>query len=110
MLVIITRLLSIAYLIFNRSIPLRYKILPVLGMAYFIFPRDLIIDLAPLGLLDDLLIFSLLFGLFVSKSTAFLQGKSKRKVKDDSIHITDFELSDDDVENDSEEGSQQNKD
>jgi len=105
---IITRILSIAYLIFSRSIPLRYKILPLLGMAYFILPRDLILDLAPLGLLDDLLVFSLLFSLFVSKSTTFLRGKNKRNVEDDSIHITDFELADD-AKDDSEEKNKQEK-
>ena len=77
-------------------------------MAYFILPRDLILDLAPLGLLDDLLVFSLLFSLFVSKSTTFLRGKNKNKVEDDSIHITDFELADD-AEDDSEEKNKQEK-
>ena len=76
---IITRILSIAYLIFSRSIPLRYKILPLLGMAYFILPRDLILDLAPLGLLDDLLVFSYYLACLSRKAQLFFEVRTKGK-------------------------------
>ena len=90
---IIFKLISIGYLIFNKSIPLRYKVLPVLGMLYFIFPRDLIMDLSVFGLLDDALVFFALVSIFVSKSSSYLREKSNKK--DHSIPITDFEITDD---------------
>ena len=41
----------------DRRIPIKYKLLPALGLAYVILPFDIIPDMLPiLGFLDDIII------------------------------------------------------
>ncbi|MBL76549.1 MAG: hypothetical protein CL763_06480 [Chloroflexi bacterium] len=95
---IITKLISLGFLIFNKSVPLRYKILPFLGMLYLIFPRDFIIDMSFFGLVDDAVVFFILASLFISKSSSYLRNKAKNP--DNSIIITDYEINDDNENDD----------
>jgi uncharacterized membrane protein YkvA (DUF1232 family) len=44
-------------LMLDRRIPLKYKLLPALGLAYVILPFDIVPDMLPfLGFLDDIII------------------------------------------------------
>lgn len=44
-------------LMLDRRIPIKYKLLPALGLAYVILPFDIIPDMLPiLGFLDDIVI------------------------------------------------------
>ncbi|HJO59386.1 MAG: DUF1232 domain-containing protein [SAR202 cluster bacterium] len=44
-------------LMLDRRIPIKYKLLPALGLAYVILPFDIIPDMLPiLGFLDDIII------------------------------------------------------
>lgn len=41
----------------DRKIPIKYKLLPALGLAYVILPFDIVPDMLPiLGFLDDIII------------------------------------------------------
>ena len=41
----------------DRRIPIKYKLLPALGLAYVILPFDIVPDMLPfLGFLDDIII------------------------------------------------------
>jgi uncharacterized membrane protein YkvA (DUF1232 family) len=44
-------------LMLDRKIPIKYKLLPALGLAYVILPFDIVPDMLPiLGFLDDIII------------------------------------------------------
>ncbi|PZC41728.1 MAG: Uncharacterized membrane protein YkvA, DUF1232 family [Chloroflexi bacterium] len=44
-------------LMLDRKIPIKYKLLPALGLAYVILPFDFVPDMLPiLGFLDDIII------------------------------------------------------
>ena len=44
-------------LMLDRRIPIKYKLLPALGLAYVILPFDIVPDMLPfLGFLDDIII------------------------------------------------------
>ena len=44
-------------LLLDRRIPFKYKLLPVIGIAYAILPFDIIPDMFPLfGIIDDILV------------------------------------------------------
>lgn len=56
---------SIRYL-FSGSVKFRYKIIPILGLAYWIYPSDFIFDLFPfVGQFDDFSVILAFFTFFV---------------------------------------------
>lgn len=53
-------------LLFDRDIPFSYKLIPVFGLLYIIYPFDFIADIIPgLGQLDDLAIIGGALGIFI---------------------------------------------
>ena len=83
MFLLLRRLLTVVYLMTHPAVPLRLKVLPVLALAYLLFPRDLWFDFRPFGLVDDVIVGVLLIGTFVSKGwNHVLEAKRER---DDTI-------------------------
>jgi hypothetical protein len=64
----------------HPAVPARLKALPAIAFVYLIFPRDLILDLRPFGMLDDMVVVSILLGIFVNKGWQYVglydKGKS----------------------------------
>ena len=90
MFMFIRRLFSAVYLISHPAVPLRLKLLPLLAFAYLIFPRDLFPDyIRGLGLIDDIIVMTILFGIFTSKALKHVAAAERRKK--DSIDV-DFEV------------------
>ena len=79
----------VPYLMRHPGVPLRLKVLPVLAVAYLIFPRDLVIDLRWFGMFDDIIVVGLLLGTFVSKGWKHVLAYDKRR--QDSIDA-DFKV------------------
>ena len=77
------RLTSVVYLMTHPDVPLRLKALPVLALAYVVFPRDLFLDFRPFGLMDDLIVVTVLLGIFTSRGWHHIDRAKKRK--DDAI-------------------------
>jgi uncharacterized membrane protein YkvA (DUF1232 family) len=90
MFVFIRRLLSAFYLISHSAVPLRLKLLPLLAFAYLVFPRDLFPDyIRGLGIIDDVIVITVLFGIFTTRALKHVRGGQRRKK--DSIDV-DFEV------------------
>ena len=91
------RLGTVVYLMTHPDVPLRLKTLPVLALAYVLFPRDLVIDFRPLGLglIDDLIVVTVLLGIFTSRGWYHIE--RAKKGKDDAIP-TAFEVVEPDAE------------
>ena len=65
---LLRRLQMVAYFMRRPDVPAALKALPVLAFAYFVFPRDLMLDLRAFGLIDDFIVAGLLLGVFLSKA------------------------------------------
>ena len=89
------RLASVVYLMTHPEVPLRLKTLPVLALAYLVFPKDLFLDLRPFGLIDDLIVVTVLLGIFTSRGWYHIE--RAKKGKDDAIP-TAFEVVEPDAE------------
>ncbi|MCH7608549.1 MAG: DUF1232 domain-containing protein [Chloroflexi bacterium] len=89
------RLASVVYLMTHPDVPLRLKTLPVLALAYLVFPKDLFFDLRPFGLIDDLIVVTVLLGIFTSRGWYHIE--RAKKGKDDAIP-TAFEVVEPDAE------------
>lgn len=83
------RIFSVAYLMQHPAVPTRLKALPIIAFTYLIFPRDLIVDLRPFGLLDDLVVVSILLGIFIHKGWAYVANYNEKR--EDSIDA-DFQV------------------
>ena len=94
------RLASVVYLMTHPDVPLRLKTLPVLAFAYVVFPRDLFLDIRPfgLGLIDDLIVVTVLLGIFTSRGLYHIE--RAKKGKDDAIPA-EFEVVEPDAAPDS---------
>jgi uncharacterized membrane protein YkvA (DUF1232 family) len=77
---LLRRIFSVAHLMQHPAVPTRLKALPVIAFIYLIFPRDLILDLRPFGVLDDMVVLSILLGIFINKGRQYVglydKGKS----------------------------------
>ena len=93
MLLLLRRLLTVVYLMTHPAVPLRLKALPLLALAYLLFPRDIWFDYRAFGFVDDLLIGFLLIGAFVSKGWEHVL--SAQRKRDDTIPA-DFRVLNDD--------------
>ena len=90
------RLASVVYLMTHPDVPLRLKTLPVLALAYVVFPRDLFPDFLRLvGFIDDLIVVTVLLGIFTSRGWYHIERAKKRK--DDAIPA-EFEVVEPDAE------------
>jgi len=89
------RLASVVYLMTHPDVPLRLKTLPVLALAYVVFPRDLFLDFRPFGLIDDVIVVTLLLGIFTSRGWYHIE--RAKKGKDDAIPAA-FEVVEPDAE------------
>ena len=68
-------------LLFDRQTPWYVKLILAIGLAYVLYPFDLITDLIPvLGWLDDLTIGSLLVGLAIRLVPARVKERIARQV------------------------------
>ncbi len=86
------RLTSVVYLMTHPAVPLRLKILPILALAYLVVPRDVIPDFIRFfGLLDDLIVMSVLLGIFTSKGFRYVQ--AEKKANKDAVPV-EFEVID----------------
>ena len=63
----------------HPAVPLLLKALPVIALAYMIFPRDLLLDLRAFGLIDDAIIVVLLLGFFTSRAADIVARSGKAK-------------------------------
>ena len=73
------RFLSVAYLITHRAVPLRLKALPLIAFIYLVFPRDLIFDFRAFGYFEDVIVVTLLLGIFSTRAWKYVNGDRKRK-------------------------------
>ena len=74
------RLFSAFYLITHPAVPLRLKLLPLLAFAYLVFPRDIFPDwIRGLGLIDDIIVMAILFGIFTNKAMKYVLADKRRK-------------------------------
>ena len=89
------RLASVVYLMTHPDVPLRLKSLPVLALAYVVFPRDLFLDFRPFGLIDDLIVVTVLLGIFTSRGWYHIERAKKHK---DEAIPAEFEVVDPDAE------------
>ena len=71
------RLTSVVYLMTHPDVPLRLKTLPVLALAYVIFPRDLLPDFRPFGFIDDVIVVTVLLGIFTSRGWYHIERAKK---------------------------------
>jgi len=84
-------------LLLDRRIPLKYKFLPALGVAYAILPFDIIPDMFPVfGVIDDILILAasvILFMIFgpIQKLTTSFKDTDTHKKQNDSENIVEGE-------------------
>ena len=90
--ILIYQIPRVVYLLFNRRVPLKLKLLPVLAVGYVIFPHDLLKDFIPIvGWIDDFWIFSIAMGGFVMLSNRHL---SEISDKSEKIIQTNYEILD----------------
>jgi uncharacterized membrane protein YkvA (DUF1232 family) len=73
------RITSVAYLMQHPAVPTRLKALPVIAFVYLIFPRDLIIDFRPFGVMDDLIVVGILLSIFINKGWRYVADYDKGK-------------------------------
>ena len=82
-------------LLLDRRIPLKYKLLPALGVAYVILPFDIIPDMFPVfGVIDDILILTasvILFMIFgpIQKLTTSFKDTNVHQKQSDSENIVE---------------------
>ena len=90
MFIFIRRILATFYLITRPAVPVRLKLLPLVAFVYLTFPRDLFPDyIRGLGLIDDVVITTVLFGIFTTKALKHVAADERRKKN--SIDV-DFEV------------------
>ena len=77
--IFLQRIKSIWPLMQHPAVPKRLKALPIAAFIYLMFPRDIIFDYRFPGAIDDILVVTLLLGLFVSKATPYVIAKDKEK-------------------------------
>ena len=77
--IFLRRLGSVTYLMQHPAVPRRLKTLPLIAFTYLIFPRDLIFDFRVLGVFDDVLVVSLLLGIFINKGWGYVRAAEKEK-------------------------------
>lgn len=94
MLLLLRRLFTVVYLMTHPAVPVRLKVLPVLALAYLLFPRDLWFDFRAFGLIDDLIVGGLFIGTFVSKGWKHVL--SAKRERDDTIPA-EFRVIDEDA-------------
>ena len=85
------RLASVVYLMTHPDVPLRLKALPVLALAYIVLPRDLLFDFRAFGFIDDLIVVTVLLGIFTTRGWHHIEQAKKRK---DSAIPAEFEVVD----------------
>ena len=74
------RLFSVVYLMTHHAVPTRLKLLPIIAVAYFMSPRDLIPDFVPfIGRLDDLIVIGVLLAIFTTKGWQHVLREQKGK-------------------------------
>ena len=85
------RFLSVAYLITHPAVPLRLKALPLFAFVYLVFPRDLIFDFRAFGYFEDVIVVTLLLGIFSTRAWKYVNDDRKRK--SDAI-VVDYQVLD----------------
>ena len=83
------RLTSVVYLMTHPDVPLRLKTLPVLALAYVVVPRDLFFDFRPFGFIDDVIVVTVLLGIFTSRGWYHIDRAKKGK---DNAIPAEFEV------------------
>ena len=69
-------------LFFDKRIPFKIKLIPILGIIYLISPLDFLPDFIPLlGWIDDIIIIGLSIIFFVSKSFPYFSKKTDNQNK-----------------------------
>ena len=98
------RLASVVYLMTHPDVPLRLKTLPVLALAYLVLPKDLLFDFRAFGLIDDLIVVTVLLGIFTTRGWYHIE--RAKKGKDDAIPAA-FEVVEPDVASESGDGDEE---
>ena len=71
------------YLLSDKNVPLRNKLIIMAALGYFILPADLIADIIPvLGFTDDAAFLSYALGSVADSITPEVRSKAKEKIKD----------------------------
>jgi uncharacterized membrane protein YkvA (DUF1232 family) len=71
------------YLLSDKNVPLRNKLIITAALGYFILPADLIADIIPvLGFTDDAAFLSYALGSVADSITPEVKSKAKEKIKD----------------------------
>ena len=90
MFIFIRRILATFYLITKPAVPFRLKLLPLAAFVYLMLPRDLLPDyVRGLGLIDDVVITTVVFGIFTTKALKHIAADERRRKN--SIDV-DFEV------------------
>ncbi len=87
------RLRTVAYLMSHPAVSLLLKALPIIALAYVIFPRDLLFDFRIFGYVDDVIVAGLLLGFFTSKGAE--QIAKAEKAKEEALPADFVVLNDD---------------
>jgi uncharacterized membrane protein YkvA (DUF1232 family) len=85
--IFLQRIKSIWPLMQHPAVPKRLKALPIAAFVYLMSPRDIIFDYGHgfLGAFDDVLVVTLLLGIFISKATPYVTAEEKEKA--DAIDV-----------------------
>jgi uncharacterized membrane protein YkvA (DUF1232 family) len=83
------RIFSVGYLMSQPAVPRWLKGLPVIAFVYLIFPRDLIIDFHPFGVMDDLVVVGVLLTIFINRGSGYVARYDRGK--GDAIDV-DFQV------------------
>lgn len=97
---IIASLLRMIYLMIHPRVPLKVKLIPIIGILYLFWPRDILMDFTfAIGFFDDLIVLMLLTSIFVKMASRKLNQrqdpKNGTKVVDAKYQV----ISKDDKEN-----------
>ena len=86
---------SFVYL-FDKRIPLRYKVIPYLALIYCVSPLDLIPELRLLGVgyIDDIFVLTLSFNYFRKKCIKYLDSLDDQDVIDAEFKVIDEDVID----------------
>ena len=80
-----TRLTTLVYLMRHPAVPSWLKLLPVIAVAYVVFPFDFLRDFIPVvGLIDDVWVFFILITIFMMWGGSY----ASRTPKDGGTTIT----------------------
>ncbi len=91
---LLSRAGALVYLMRHPQVPIVLKALPMLALAYIIWPRDLLFDFPPvIGHLDDFLVTFALTSLFLRLASRYVLGEPRKRDYPETVQA-DFRVVD----------------